>query len=91
MVNMHDPELINRVATSTGLPINVAARVVDDVITFYRHPASQYVRQRHAELQTEGYKNPQIFTAIGDELTRRLVAAPTFTERQLEVRRIVYG
>ncbi|WP_457062231.1 hypothetical protein [Mycobacteroides abscessus] len=89
MSNVYDTELINRVATSTGLPMNVATRVVDDVIAFYRQPASQYVRQRHAELQTEGYKNPQIFTVIADELTRRLVAAPTLTERQL--RRIVYG
>jgi len=47
------------------------------------------VRRRHAELQGEGRKNPEIFPLIAAELRGRLVAAPVLSERQL--RRIVYG
>lgn len=86
---VQDADIVDRVAASTGLPPAVAARVVDDVLAFYRLPAEQYVRRRHAELQVEGRKNPEIFPLIAAELRRRLVAAPDLSERQL--RRIVYG
>ncbi|MGH2392150.1 MAG: hypothetical protein ACRDGH_01450 [Candidatus Limnocylindria bacterium] len=84
-----DSNIIGRVASSTGLPSGVAARVVEDVLAFYREPAEDYVRRRHARLQAHGKKNPEIFAMIADELARRLVAAPPLTQRQL--RRIVYG
>jgi hypothetical protein len=86
---VQDADIVDRVAASTGLSPAVAARVVDDVLAFYRLPAEQYVRRRHAELQVEGRKNPEIFPLIAAELRRRLVAAPDLSERQL--RRIVYG
>jgi hypothetical protein len=86
---MPDQDVVERVAMSTGLPLNVAARVVGDVLAYYREPAEQFVRRRHAELQAAGKKNPEIFTLIADELRRRLVAAPVLSERQL--RRVVYG
>jgi len=89
MADMQDADIIDRVATSTGLPVNVAARVVEDVLAFYRQSTEQYVRDRHTELQTAGKKNPEIFPQIAGELRRRLVAAPPLSERQL--RRIVYG
>ncbi|MFI7673776.1 hypothetical protein [Actinophytocola sp. NPDC049390] len=89
MSGVRDADLIERVASSTGLSPNVAARVVEDVLAFYRLPAEQYVRRRHAELQAEGKKNPEIFPVIAAELRGRLVAAPVLSERQL--RRIVYG
>lgn len=86
---VRDSDIIGQVASSTGLPISVAARVVEDVLAFYREPAQEYVRRRHAQLQAHGKKNPEIFAMIADELARRLVAAPPLTERQL--RRVVYG
>ncbi|GAB1513196.1 hypothetical protein [Actinophytocola sp. KF-1] len=89
MSGVRDADLIERVAASTGLAPNVAARVVEDVLAYYRLPAEQYVRRRHAELQAEGKKNPEIFPLIAAELRGRLVAAPVLSERQL--RRIVYG
>jgi hypothetical protein len=86
---VHAEDIVERVAITTGLPRNVAARVVDDVLTFYRQSAEHYVRVRHTTLQAEGKNNDQIFSLIAGELTRRLVAAPQLSERQL--RRIVYG
>ncbi|HET7660295.1 MAG TPA: hypothetical protein VFK66_07885 [Oryzihumus sp.] len=86
---MPDPDLIARVAGSTGLSDSEAARVIGDVLAHYREPVEEYVRRRHARLQLHGTRNPQIYQAIAEELHERLVAAPPLSERQL--RRIIYG
>ncbi len=84
-----DADLISRVAASTGLSAGEAARVVADVVGWYREPVEDYVRRRHAHLKMFGCKNEQIFAQIAAELAGRVVAAPDLSERQL--RRIVYG
>lgn len=84
-----DAELIGRIAASTGLSAGEAARVVADVVGWYREPVEDYVRRRHASLRIYGKKNQEIFALIAAELAQRLVAAPGLSERQL--RRIVYG
>ena len=84
-----DPELIARIAASTGLTPGEAARVVEDVLAFHAEPVEEYVRRRHAHLKTYGAKNAEIFARIAAELGDRVVAAPALTERQL--RRLVYG
>ncbi len=84
-----DAELVGRIAASTGLSAGEAARVVADVLGWYREPVADYVRRRHAYLQIYGKKNNEIFALIAAELAQRLVAAPGLSERQL--RRIVYG
>jgi exonuclease VII large subunit len=86
---MSDRFLIDRVTDSTGLTPGEAARVVEDVLAWYREPVEDYVRRRHAHHQLYGKRNPEIFALIADELADRAVAAPTMSERQL--RRIVYG
>jgi hypothetical protein len=84
-----DAELISQVSASTGLSAGEAARVVADIVGWYREPVEQYVRRRHAYLRTYGKRNSEIFALIAAELDNRLVAAPELSERQL--RRIVYG
>ena len=84
-----DPDLVARIAASTGLTAAEAARVVEDVVAFHAEPVEEFVRRRHAHLKTYGAKNPEIFARIAEELAGRVVAAPDLTERQL--RRIVYG
>lgn len=84
-----DPELIDRVAESAGLTPAEAARVVQDVLAWYREPVEDYVRRRHARLHLHGRRNPEIFELIAAELSARLVAPPRLSQRQL--RRIVYG
>jgi hypothetical protein len=86
---VQDAELVDQVAASTGLPVGVAARVVEDVLAFYRESVEDYVRRRHGWLQAHGMRNPEIFATIAGELGRRVVAAPPLTERQL--RRVIYG
>ncbi|KLO62954.1 hypothetical protein AA983_05990 [Dermacoccus sp. PE3] len=86
---MPDEELVQRIAVSTGLPTNEAARVIDDVLAFYDEPVEEYVRRRHAHLQLYGTRNAEAFRVIADELRTRPVKAPQLSERQL--RRIVYG
>lgn len=89
IVGVPDPQLVARVAESTGLSPSEAARVVQDVLAWYSEPLEDYVRRRHQALQTYGKRNPEIFATIADELRGRAVAAPELSERQL--RRIVYG
>jgi hypothetical protein len=86
---VHDRDLIDRVAGSTGLTPAEAARVIEDVLAWYREPVEEYVRRRHAHHRLHGRRNPEIFVLIADELASRLVAAPPLSQRQL--RRIVYG
>lgn len=86
---MLDADLVRRVASSTGLEPREAARVIEDVVAYYAEPAEDYVRRRHDELQTYGWKNAAIFDQISQELSGRVVAAPALSLRQL--RRIVYG
>lgn len=84
-----DPALVEHVSTSTGLPAQVAARVVEDVLAFHDEPVADYVRRRHTHLRTQGARNAEIFARIAEELAARPFAAPPLTERQL--RRLVYG
>jgi hypothetical protein len=86
---VHDQDLVNRVAGSTGLTPAEAARVVEDVLAWYREPVEEFVRRRHAHHRLYGKRNPEIFALIADELADRLVAAPLLSQRQL--RRIIYG
>ena len=84
-----DTELIDRVAGSAGLTLTEAARVVEDVLAWYREPVEDYVRRRHAHYRLYGKRNQEIFEVIASELAGRVVAAPPLSQRQL--RRIVYG
>jgi hypothetical protein len=84
-----DSELVDRIASSTGLTPAEAARVIEDVVAFHAEPVESYVRRRHAHLKTYGVRNPQIFARLAEELGGRVVSAPPLTERQL--RRLVYG
>ncbi|WP_079573935.1 HU family DNA-binding protein [Krasilnikoviella flava] len=86
---MTDADLVARIATSTGLSPAEAARVVEDVLAWYREPVEDYVRRRHASLRTYGHRNEEIYALIAAELRERLVAAPQLSERQ--VRRTIYG
>ncbi|PVZ11931.1 hypothetical protein C8D89_103261 [Actinomycetospora cinnamomea] len=84
-----DPELVRHVAATTGLPGEVAARVVADVVAFYSETTEEFVRRRHRELQARDRRNAEIWTVIADELAHRPVAPGPVSERRL--RRIVYG
>ena len=84
----HD-ELLRQVCRTTGLPIGVAARLLDDILASFDESAEQFVRRRHRELQRRGRTNDQIFEQISVELPSRRVVPGEFSLRQL--RRLVYG
>ncbi|NNU26735.1 hypothetical protein [Isoptericola sediminis] len=84
-----DPELVARIAATTGLTASEGARVVEDVLAWYAEPVEDYVRRRHASLRAAGHRNDAVYARIVAELRARVVAAPVLTERQ--VRRIVTG
>ena len=84
-----DPALVDHLVAGTGLSSAEASRVIEDVLAFHAESVEGYVRRRHAELQSRGERNAQIFARLRDELAGLVVAAPPLSERQL--RRVVYG
>lgn len=84
-----DPRLVHHVMATTGLDAAEAVRLIEDVVAFHAETVEEYVRRRHAELKVRGARNAEIFSALSNELSTRVVAAPALSERQL--RRIVYG
>jgi hypothetical protein len=82
-------DLVAHLTCTTALSMGEAARVIDDVLTYFAEPAAAYVRRRHAELRGRGLNNDEIFHRIAAELPARRVAPPELSPRQL--RRIVYG
>jgi hypothetical protein len=83
------PELVGHVVASTGLPPEVAARLIADVLAYFHETTEEFVRRRHGELLRLGHGNAVIWPLIAGELRQRRVAAAELSERQL--RRIVYG
>jgi hypothetical protein len=83
------PDLVAQLSRTTGLPGNVAARVLDDVLAFFDESVEEYVRRRHRELQHRGLTNDRIFERLSEELPQRRFRGPVLSRRQL--RRLIYG
>jgi hypothetical protein len=82
-------DLARYLAASTGLPLPTTIRVVADVNAYYDETVEDFVRRRHGELRTQGWKNDEIWPRITAEQNNRRFKAGELTDRQL--RRIVYG
>lgn len=82
-------DLVDHLVRTTSLTTGEARRVVADVVGYFGESVPQYVRRRHAELQSHGRTNDSIFTVLAAELTARRFAPPDLSLRQL--RRLVYG
>jgi hypothetical protein len=90
MDEKYPQDLIGNVAASTGLPEATASRVVADVAAYYGETVDEFVRRRHAELQSvSNRRNDDIWPQLASELQGRRFRAEGLSERQL--RRIVYG
>ena len=83
------PDLLEHLERMTRLSRPEAERVVAEVLEYFSEPLERFVARRHAELQGEELKNPDIFTRIAAEVRQRRFAAPELSERQ--IRRMVYG
>ena len=83
------PDLLEHLERTTRLTRPEAERVVTEVLEYFSEPLELFVARRHAELQDEELKNPDIFARIATELRQRRFAAPGLSERQ--IRRMVYG
>ena len=84
-----EPDLVRHVAASTGLPQQVAARVVADVLAYFGETVEEFVRRRHGEMRRRHLTNAAIWPAITAEMATRRFGCPVLSQRQL--RRIVYG
>jgi len=81
--------LLEHLERTTRLSRTEAERVVAEVLQFFNEPLDAFVGRRHAELQNEELRNPEIFARIRAELRARRFAAPELSERQ--IRRMIYG
>lgn len=82
-------DLLAHLTRTSALGPAEAARLVAEVLAYFSETHTAFVQRRHAELQSRGLTNEQIFSRIAEELPARRVAAPELSVRQL--RRIVYG
>jgi hypothetical protein len=83
------PDLLEHLERTTRLTWSEAQRVVSEVLEYFSEPLEHFVARRHAELQGEELKNPDIFARIAAEVRERRFAAGALSERQ--IRRMVYG
>lgn len=81
--------LIEHLERTTRLNRAEAERVVAEVLDYFSESLEGFVTRRHAELQNEELRNPEIFARLLAETRQRRFAAPSLSERQL--RRMVYG
>jgi hypothetical protein len=81
--------LLDHLARVAGLSPARAARILDEIASYFSESLEEFVVRRHAELQALGMKNEAIFEQIARELEVRRFAAPLLSERQ--IRRMIYG
>jgi len=84
-----DQELIDHLCRSSQLTAKEAVHLVTEVLSYYSRTPEEFLRTRHQELQTQGYDNSAIFSALQTELSSRRFCAKPFTTRQ--IRRAIYG
>ena len=82
-------DLLEHLTRITALAPGAAARLVDEVLTYFSESVDAFVARRHGELRGEGLQNDAIFTRIAAELGSRRFTAPPLSERQ--IRRLIYG
>lgn len=84
-----DPELVRHLCQTLDMPPHRTHNLLNEVLSYYRETAEQYILRRHRELQHAGYSNSQIFQQLPAELNQRRFAVAPFSQRQ--IRRIIYG
>jgi hypothetical protein len=82
-------DLLGHLERMTGLRRTGAARLLQEITTYFAESLEEFVVRRHAELQAEGVRNEAIFEQIARDLEVRRFAAPRLTQRQ--IRRLIYG
>lgn len=63
--------------------------LLDDLGEYLSKDVSEYITQRHSDLQRSGMKNEEIYRVIQRELKSRPFAGPEMSLRQ--IRRAIYG
>lgn len=84
-----DEPLIQHLQAVTGLEAGLLAKIMAEVRAWHSRDLTTWVRERHAELQRQGWANREIFPQLRGEAREVLVRAAPLTERQ--IRRMIYG
>jgi two-component sensor histidine kinase len=88
-VSIRVDDVQQRLQTVLGLSRTQAMRAVDEVLDSLGLEVDEYIARRHAELQSEGWNNAEIFERIAEELRLLRFKAPELSARQ--IRRRIYG
>jgi hypothetical protein len=82
-------DLLHHLTRVTGLPERAAARLIEEVVSYYSESVEEFVTRRHRELRAEELQNDAIFERVAAEVRTRRFAAPPLSQRQ--IRRLIYG
>ena len=64
-------------------------RLLEDFNYYYNLDIKSFIRTRHMLLKSDGYKNPEIYQMLSEEIKSRRFCGERISERQ--IRRIIYG
>jgi hypothetical protein len=88
-VSVSVSEVQQRLQSVLGLSRAQASRAVDEVLDSLALEVDEFIARRHAELQSQGESNAEIFERIAEELRALRFKAPELSARQ--IRRRIYG
>jgi hypothetical protein len=63
-------------------------KLYEELLSFFSESETDYIINRHKELQKEGYKNKEIYSIISKEVSNHLFKGKKLSDRQLK--RIIY-
>ena len=67
----HWSDLVQHLTRASRLERSEAARLVEEVLSYFAESTADYVARRHRELQTRGQPNAEIYRQLGRELSER--------------------
>jgi hypothetical protein len=79
-------ERLSHIIPVDNLDIN---KLHEEILSFFSESKIDYIKRRHKELQSQGYKNTNIYTIISTEIPNRLFRGQKLSARQLK--RIIYN
>lgn len=84
-----DSDYVNHLCQLYPLKKEDLLRLWEEFQEYYKETPEEYIRRRHIELQSKGYRNQDIFKKIQDQLKIQRFKSTPLSTRQ--IRRIIYG
>ncbi len=82
-------ELFQYLSRTRGISLIEAAKLVDEILSYFHETRDTFIQRRHRELQATGISNSKIYQQIQSELDSRRFSTTLISERR--IRRAIYG